>query len=170
MQENVTQAAECSVDDKSARSDYERARSQEGLARGDLGFGTIVTRTNALLIGAFTSFLYAQLTTVVPGNKTWQLAAISLSITLLVLAAERFYFDTIGASLYLGYRSWARVFMQFSRFFIIILVFITTNYIIAVFTETTQTQQLTFAEAIALILITMLSFFYFLNVYSSFSM
>jgi hypothetical protein len=156
----------CSVSDKErVKQEYDTALRREGLGANDLGFGAVISRTSAVLIGFFTSFVYTQIAGIVEGARTWQMAAISLSVTLVALAAERFYLDTIGASSFSTSRSWAMIWMQFMRFFTIIMVFLTTNFGLAVFTDMTKTAQLTWFEAIALVFISMLAFFYFMNAY-----
>lgn len=148
-----------------AKQDYERALAQEGLRSQDLGFGTIVSRTSAVLIGFFTSFVYTQIAGIASGSKTWQMATVSLSVTLVALAAQRFYLRTVGVASFAANRSWAAVWMQFMHFFTIIMVFLTTNFGLAVFTDMTRTSQLTWYESIALVYVSMLSFFYFMNAY-----
>ena len=163
---NLSKTATCSVNDRErVKREYEDALRKEGLSAEDLGFGAVISRTSAVLIGFFTSFVYIQISGIVQGARTWQMAAISLSVTLVALAAERFYLDTVGASSFSTSRSWALIWMQFMRFFTIIMVFLTTNFGLAVFTEMTKTAQLTWFEAIALVFISMLAFFYFMNAY-----
>jgi hypothetical protein len=144
---------------------YQRALAAEGLRDEDLGFSTIVNRSSAVLIGFFSSFLYSQVAGVMSNTKTWQLAAVSLSVTLIALAVQRFYLRTVGAASFAVSRSWASVWMQFMHFFTIVMVFLTTNYGLALFTDMTSTAQLTWFEAIAMVYVSMLSVFYLLVAY-----
>lgn len=147
------------------RRAYEKELRKEGLGAEDLGFGAVVSRTYAVLIGFFTSFVFSQLVKIVEGPRTWQLATISLSVTLIVLAAERFYLETVGKTSFATSRSWAAIWMQFMRFFTIIIVFLTTNFGLAVFTDMTKTAQMTWFESIALVYIVTLAFIYLMHAY-----
>lgn len=144
---------------------YQRALASEGLRDEDLGFSTIVNRSSAVLIGFFSSFLYSQVAGVMSNTKTWQLAAMSLSVTLIALAVQRFYLRTIGAASFAVSSSWASVWMKFIHFFVIVMVFLTTNYGLALFTDMTATASLSWYEAVAMVYVSMLSMFYLLVAY-----
>jgi hypothetical protein len=144
-------------------AEYADALARDGVGAGDLGIGAVLNNTNVVLVGFFTSFIYSQLVGVINNNKTWQLALISFSITWVVLAVERFYLYTLGKASWITARSWSTIFRQFLRFLTLVMVFMTTNFAIAVFTQHARLSRLPWHGALALMAATMLLFFYALR-------
>lgn len=147
-------------------SDYDKARAVEGLRAADLGLGVIMTRTSAVLIGFVTGFVYTQLSTSVNKTKSWQLAATSLSVTLVVLAAQRVFLATLGKASYAASQAWASVWMKFMHFATIVMVFLTTNFLLQIFTEVTSRDDNTLPQALASMYLALLAFFYASYAYS----
>jgi len=148
-------------------AEYEQVRAREGLGVSDLGIGAILNNTNVMLVGFFTSFVYSQVVGIVNGKKTWQLALISFAVTWMCLALERFYLFTLGESSWLVSRTWSSIFRQFLRFFTYLMVFLTTNFGLALFTHQAEIAQTTWYESVALIYGSLLFFFYALKAFSS---
>ena len=169
---STTELAADSCMEKGVRrldDEYASARQQEGLSTSDLNFGAVINRSIAALIGFFTGLMYSQISSFSSGSKTIHMAAMSLSVVLVVLAAERIFLNTFGETSWIMSKNWTTVLMQFMRFFTVFMVFITTNFFLSVFGEKTKTAELTVCELIALVVISMLSFFFFMNAYRQIS-
>lgn len=146
---------------------YENARSQDGLGSLDLGLRSILNNTNAVIGGFFTSFVATQLSDVLNTSKTWQLALISLSVTWIVLSVEKLYLYTLGKASWIMARTWSKIFRQFLRFFTLLMVFLTTNFVVAVFTQQVSLAKMQYTESLALIYVCILLLFYYVNAFDS---
>lgn len=151
---------------KQSEAEYTAALAAQNLRPQDLTAAAIVGRTSSVLIGFATSFIYIQVAGFMKGTKTWQMAAMSLSVALLILAAQRFYLSTVGKASFAMNPEWAKVWMPAFRIFTIIIVFLAVSFGFSIFKELTETSQLSGLESIALIYVTLLSFFYLAKTYS----
>lgn len=151
-----------------AEKEYEATRSREGLSDDDLGFGVILNNTNSVLIGFFTSFVYTQIAGSTRSTKSLQMVLITLSVTTLSMALERFYFHTLGAASWATSRSWSSVWRKFMRFFSMVMVFITTNFALSWYTQNFihSNANSRWHELIALVYIPMLAFFYLMHAFN----
>lgn len=161
---NVTARRSDSIDVDEA---YENARAQDGLGSLDLGLRSILNNTNAVIGGFFTSFVATQLSDILNTSKTWQLALISLSVTWIVLTVEKLYLYTLGKASWIMARTWSKIFRQFLRFFTLLMVFLTTNFVVAVFTQQVSLAKMRWTESISLIYICIMLLLYYVNAFDS---
>jgi len=147
--------------------EYETELARDGISQDQLGPRVLLDQTHALLIGFFSGLVFSQLGTLAPETKQRQLMVICVSLTLLSLSAERIYLRTVGKWEWVAANRWAKVWMQFMRFFTVLLVFLSTNFIINTVSSSIQSTPLSWFASLAFIYVVMLSIVYFLHLMPS---
>lgn len=88
---------------------------------------------------------------------------------MVLLAAENVFLETFGEISWIVSRNWTIIWMRFISFVTMIMLFLTTTFVLAVFNDLTKTAESTNYELVGLIVIFTLAFYYFINAHKKIS-